>query len=927
MDRQHWQRLQQLFEAALELPPPARGEFLDQACGEDAALREAVERLLQQDATGDQALHAGISSAAAEVADSCAGPRIGERLGAWRITEHIADGGMGAVYRAERADGEYEQCAAIKLLNPAFVSAQAKARLEAERQILAGLTHPNIARLLDGGRTDDGVPYLVLEYVDGEPIDAWCDGRGLDTRKRLQLMAKVCRAVDYAHRNLVVHRDLKPSNILVDARGEPQLLDFGIAKLVEGSAGLTRSGHRVLTPSHASPEQITGGPVTTATDVYALGVLLYDLLAGRAPYANEPSSAAALAREIVEGFPAPPSSAVTGDSSRRIAAARARGERLTPARLARELAGDLDNIVLTALRKEPERRYVSAQALAEDIERHLTHLPVRARPDSLAYRTAKFVRRHRVAVPASALALLIALGAGAWFTWRLADERDNALAAEARASKAADFTASVLGRTSASEDALRLVSVRELLDRAAERVEEELRGEPEVELRVRLALGDAYTSWGAYDEGYAHALVALELAETLAAARQQAIALRLLGAVTHGLGRLDESLDWAERAEAAWRHAGTPAEHASALTDLALTLNGLRRRTQAEPVFREALAKLRRAHPGDHGDIAWTLNNLAWGLHAMGRLDEAAPLYEEALAMQERLQSPLYELAQTRKNLGGLHFDRGELARAESMWQATLAEFESVFGGDGHAAVAAAQVLLARVALLRGDTDEAVRLTRLALETNRAAVGERHRWTARTLFLHGLARLQAGDLDGADQLLQQSLAVRQEVLPSGHSEFADARLGLGLLALTRGDAVAAERELRTGREVIAALASPDRVPIDEIELALARALALQGRNDEGLAVATAAVQRMRDNVAPGHWLRRTAEALIHLPPLVQQPTAAAVARGQEALAALREQLGPDAPLVRELEAALAAAAAQPRIAGRAGQASSAIALR
>lgn len=905
MDPQHWQRLQDLFDAALERPAAARGEFLDRACGGDAALREAVERLLRQDAIGDQALYAGIGTMAAEVADSHLGRRIGERLGAWRITGHIADGGMGAVYQAERADGEYQQQAAIKLLNPAFVSSEAKARLEAERQILAGLAHPNIARLLDGGRTDDGVPYLVLEYVDGEPIDAWCDREALDTPARLRLMIKVCRAVDYAHRNLVVHRDLKPSNILVDTRGEPQLLDFGIAKLVEGGAGLTRSGHRVLTPSHASPEQVTGGPVTTATDVYALGVLLYDLLAGRTPYASEPSSAVALAREIVEGQPAPPSSAVTGASSRRIAAAQARGERLTPARLARELAGDLDNIVLMALRKEPERRYASAQALAEDIERSLAHLPIRARPDSAGYRAAKFLRRHRVAVPVSALALLLALGAGAGFTWRLAHERDLALAAEARASKTAEFTASIVGRTSASEDAARLVPVRQLLDRAAERLEEELRDEPEVALHVRLALGDAYTSWGAYQEGYAQALVALELAEALDAARQEAIALRLLGTVTHGLGRLDESLGWTERAEVVWRRVGTPAEHASGLTDLALALNGLRRRTEAEPVFREALAQLRRAHPGDHGDIAWALNNMAWGLHAMGRLDEAAPLYEEALVMQERLQSPLFELAQTRKNLAGVHYDRGELALAEAMWTESLAEMESVFGADGHAAVASVQMLLARTAMVRGNSAEAMRLTGEALQTNRASVGERHRWTARTLFLHGLANLQAGDLDAAGLLLLHSLAIRQEVLPPGHSEFAEAHLGLGLLALAHGDAVAAERELRAGREVIAALASPDRVPIDKIELALARALTLQGRDDESLAVATGAVERMRNEVPAGHWLRRSAEALIGLPPLAPQPTVAAVARAGETLAALREQLGPNAPLVGELEAALA----------------------
>lgn len=904
MDQAGLQRLQDLFEAALELPPPARQEFLDRECGDDAELRAAIERLLRHDAAGDAALHAGIGATAAALVDSQADRRVGERLGAWRINGHIADGGMGAVYRAERADGQYQQQVAIKLLNPAFVSAEAKARLEAERQILAGLAHPNIARLLDGGRTEDGVPYLVLEFVDGEPIDAWCDRHALDTRARLRLMVKVCRAVDYAHRNLVVHRDLKPGNILVDARGEPQLLDFGIARLLEDGAGLTRSGQRVLTPSHASPEQIRGGAVNTATDIYALGVLLYELLAGRTPYVSEPSSAAALAREIVEGQPLPPSSAVTGDSSRRIAAAQARGERLTPARLARELRGDLDNIVLMALRKEPERRYPSAQALAEEIERSLAHLPVRARPDALSYRAAKFLRRHRVAVPVSLLALLLALGAGALFTWRLAEERDLAVAAEARANKAAGFTASILGRTSASQDAARLVSVRELLDQAAERLEDELRDEPEVALRVRLALTDAYTSWGAYDEGLEHGLAAFALAESLGEVRKQAEASSMLGTVHHGLGRLEESLVWIVRAKDLWRRVGTPAEHARALTGLAMSYNSLRRRTEAEPVFREALAQLRRAHPGDHDEIAWVLNNLAWGLHAMGRLDEAAPLYEEALAMQLRLGSPTFELAQTRNNLAGLHFDRGDLEQAEALWEAALAEFESLFGAGGHAAVSRGQRAVAYIAMLRGDIDAALRLTEESLQTDRALVGENHRWTAGALLSHGRARLYAGDLEAAGQFMEQSLAVRREILPPGHGEFARLHLRLGELALARGDPAGAEREARAGLAVITGLASPDRVPLDELELLLARAVALQGRISEGQALARPAVERMRATLDPGHWRRLAAEAMIGLQPLASQPTAEATALAVDTLDQLRVRLGPNAPLVRELEAAI-----------------------
>jgi serine/threonine protein kinase len=379
-----------------------------EATADDPALGAELRRLLTQDAaaaTGDAAVRDAIGRAAARLVSERQDRRLGERLGPWRIVAHLADGGMGAVYRGVRDDGRYVQQVAVKLLNPAFASADAKARLETERRILARLEHPAIARLLDGGSTDDGVPYLVMEFVDGEPIDTWCDQQGLDTAARLRLFVQVCRAVDHAHRNLVVHRDLKPSNILVDTEGRPRLLDFGIAKLVDGAPGVTRTGEVVLTPSHASPEQITGGTVTTATDVYALGVLLYDLLTGRLPYGGAGTPAAALAREIVETEPPRPSAAVTdGGSSRRLAAARARGERLTPQRLAQELSGDLDNIVLMALRKEPDRRYPTAADLADDIERSLADLPVRARRDTLGYRATKFLRRHPVAVPVSALA-------------------------------------------------------------------------------------------------------------------------------------------------------------------------------------------------------------------------------------------------------------------------------------------------------------------------------------------------------------------------------------------------------------------------------------------------------------------------------------------------------------------------------------------
>ena len=914
MEPGRWERLQRLFHQAQALPEDQRAAFVATACPDDLPLRGELRRLLAAASSDSDTVRAAIGGAAASLIETSAQGRIGRRLGPWRLVAHHADGGMGAVYRAERADGEYQQQVAVKLLNPAYATDDAKARLSAERRILARLEHPHIARLLDGGSTDDGVPYLVMEFVDGEPIDAWCDRHGSSTAQRLRLLAQVCRAVEHAHRNLVVHRDLKPSNILVDGQGQPRLLDFGIAKLLDDSPGVTRTGERVLTPSHASPEQITGGPVTTATDVYALGVLIYDLLAGKPPYGGGDTPAATLARQIVETQPPRPSTAVTGGSSRRLAAARERGERLTAERLARELAGDLDNIALMALRKEPERRYTSAAALAEDIDRCLAHLPVRARPDTLGYRSSKFLRRHRVAVPVTAVALVMALGGAAAFTWQLADERDRALAAEASARSAAAFTASVLENTSAARDAAREVSVQTVLERATARVGSELSDEPEVATRMRLAIATAFHSWGAYDEALQALQPALDEARARGPAGERDLAevLTLLGTVTHDLGQMQTSLDWTRQAEAVWRRVGNAAEQASALSDLALALNGLRLRTEAEPVFRDALAKMREAHPGDHDDIAWLLNNLAWGLHAMGRLDEAQPLYEEAVAMQRRMGTALVDRSQTQNNLAGLYYDRGEMDRAEQLWREVLAQFESVYGAGGHAAVARGQNLLAVVAIDRGQFDAALQLTGQALATNVRLLGENHRWTATTLQSHGVALLRAGQLDEAERHLLQAQAIRRDLLPPAHAGHVGSFLGLARLGLARNTAAGAaqaERALREALAIIDALPSPDRVPLDAVELTLARALALQGQRAEAGRLATGVVARMQAQKAASHWRRRAAEAVVGLPPFVAVATPQAVALAQQTRGALGEQLGPQAPVVQDIEAGLRAAGA------------------
>ena len=405
MNPERWQQVRQIFQGALELQGQERGSFLERACTSDSELRREVESLLlHHQQAGTTFLKTPVLDLSAAAASRVS--REGRRIGVYQIIEPLGRGGMGEVYRAARADGLYEKEVALKLVRSGFDTDSILARFRNERQILATLDHPNIARLLDGGTTDEGVPYLVMELVAGAPIDEYCEAHALPITERLQLFRQVCAAVQYAHQRLVIHRDIKPTNILVTREGMPKLLDFGIAKILDAAAGSETTIARPMTPQYASPEQIRGETITTASDVYSLGVLLYRLLTSLSPYGPETRTAHELARIVTEVQPTWPSSAVAN------AAASASGvlPGNSPARLRRRLAGDLDNIVLKALRKEPERRYASVEQFGEDVRRHLERLPVIARRDSWSYRAGKFIRRHRVGMAATALVLLALIG-------------------------------------------------------------------------------------------------------------------------------------------------------------------------------------------------------------------------------------------------------------------------------------------------------------------------------------------------------------------------------------------------------------------------------------------------------------------------------------------------------------------------------------
>jgi non-specific serine/threonine protein kinase/serine/threonine-protein kinase len=412
-----------IFHAALELPAEQLDAFLRQRCGDDTNLRRQVEQLLQSHRQSDHFIEQPLVRPQADAAERDDGDRlIGQTVGQYRILQRLGGGGMGVVYLAQRADHQYEKRVAIKLIKRGMDTDSVLRHFQTERQILATFDHPNIAHLLDGGATDDGRPYFVMEYVEGMPVDAYCDAQQLSIAQRLQLFRQICGAVTYAHRHAIIHRDLKPSNILVDRDGVPKLLDFGIAKVLQPGdypeSILTMLGLRMMTPDYASPEQVRGEALTTASDVYSLGVVLYKLLTGSQPY-DLPRTSHDISRAITETEPRRPSAA--GGNA---------------ARWARGLRGDLDNIVLMALRKEPERRYQSVERFSEDVRRHLEHLPVLARQDAFGYRALKFVQRNKAATAAAALvalSLLAGIVATSWQAQKAREQEAIAKAAKARA--------------------------------------------------------------------------------------------------------------------------------------------------------------------------------------------------------------------------------------------------------------------------------------------------------------------------------------------------------------------------------------------------------------------------------------------------------------------------------------------------------------
>ncbi|MBS1241826.1 MAG: serine/threonine protein kinase, partial [Gemmatimonadetes bacterium] len=614
-----WQRLEALFLEAIEYPPAGRERFLTEACADDPALRAEVEAMLAAHETGalDSDALRLLPSARAGRAEPL---RVGDQVGPYRLEELLGRGGMGEVFRGVRSDDQFHQQVAIKVVRPERATPELTRRFLQERRIMARLEHPGIAAVIDGGLAPGGQPYLVMQYVKGHPITRYADERRLSTTARLRLFVKVCDAVQFAHGHLIVHRDLKPSNILVGDDGQPRLLDFGIAKLIDPSAAASTTGDLILlTPEHAAPEQFLGNPVTTATDVYALGVLLYQLLTGTRPFQNVP--APELARAVCDQTPRPPSAH-------------------------RPVEPDLDQIVMMALRKEPERRYASAGQLAEDVTRFLGGWPVIARPDTAGYRLQRFVGRNRISVATAALLAVTLVGATAVTAWQ-SNQRALALRAaeaeRARANRMTEFLLGIFRATNPNETRGRTVTARELLDQAAIRARRDLARDPRALADMELAIGRAYAFIGSLataDSFLTRAAEARRAADP-ASPIEVAEAVEWQARIRMQRGRLDEGTDLMQEVVAIRERELGPDSPMLGAPLRRLGVASIERDPYdssgvARAYYERALRALRTADPPDNREIADVLRQLATLTMDQDRIPEAVALYREALETAAR---------------------------------------------------------------------------------------------------------------------------------------------------------------------------------------------------------------------------------------------------------------------------------------------------
>jgi tetratricopeptide (TPR) repeat protein len=774
------------FERWLELDNPARVHLLARVARDDPALHARVTSLIRADEAADQAAFLGDSAMLDVVASQSPDAERdhhGHRIDAWVLERSLGSGGMGHVWLARRNDGQHRGVAAIKMLRVAVADAHANERFAQEGRILAQLAHPHIAMLLDAGFTIEGQRYLVLEYIDGERIDEWCDARSLGIEGRLALFLQVCAAVAHAHAHLVVHRDLKPSNILVQHDGSAKLLDFGVAKLLEqdgaGSATLTVDAMAALTPGYAAPEQITGAPITTATDVYGLGVILYRLLSGRGAHGPDTSTPAQLTRAALEKEPRRLSDFGVGEETVAIAANRD----CTPERLRRALRGDLDVIVAKALKKTPAERYASAEALADDVRRHLDHRPIAARADSALYRLRRFARRNWLPLGTAAMLMLVVIVSAA-----MVAAQARQLTREAQTTLAVkDFLFGLFSAVDPNETKGKEFTARELLDRGRQRVGEDSRDDPALKAELQSVLGRIYGALGSHaDAGdlqkHAIGIFEAERGSPLLLAQTRidyADSLRELGDLKGASATLGE-------ASASLHALSTPSpkDDVRVLSLKAKIAVSQRDFAQARRDADAGVSLARVTGVGDYllGDGLWNAGSANWGL---GDLDAAEKDYREALVLMERTQG------HDSPRIGKLHDCLAMVARGRSDYplaleeeQQSIAILEKSLAPD-HPVLVAVHASLGLTYFHLGRYREAREVLEGAIAAQRKQ-GEDSPALAGTLINLGDTLVESSDLDAADRAFSESLRIWEKRYGRDYPGAQVALGGLGKVALMQG---------------------------------------------------------------------------------------------------------------------------------------------
>jgi serine/threonine-protein kinase len=790
----------ELFKRTVDRPVEQRSAFLDEACAGDVELRREVESLLKFDEDGDQFLEEPAIDIAVESLLQ-ASLKPDQYIGNYQLVSHVGSGGMGEVYLAH--DEKLNRQVALKLVRFGIGTEETARHFRREAQILASLNHPNIAQLYGAEITPEGYSFLVMEYVEGIRIDKYCDENHLSIRDRLEMFRRVCGAVHYAHQRLIIHRDIKPANILVTKEGEPKLLDFGVAKLLDaGQENVERTITLapILTPDYASPEHLRGGMVTTATDIYSLGILLYELLTCQRPYRVNTRRADEIMRIVCETEPAKPSVAVL------------RSENSTSKiQNAKSLRGDLDNIVLKAMRKEPQRRYASAEQFSEDINRHLSNLPVIARPDTRGYRTAKFIQRHKAGVAAAAL-VFVSLTAGIatalWQAHIAKQQRDRARIEQAKADRIKSFLTDMLTYsspeyTSSNPTKNQDAKVSEVVDQAAKRAEAELADQPEVLAEVQSTIGGVFRAQGRYEQAEA----------ILRAAQEKSI--RLYGANSHQTAQVSGMLADAllgkgiyVEADALFRQnieieRRLTAEGRGNDKDLARALaayGGMldqRQERAAEGYLREAL-KYSSAFAGkERVFVAMLYNDLSNEALYRGEEEEAEHCLRASLDEYRKLPPGTYvEMAVTLSNLGGTLITKGKYTEAEPFVLEGLELRQKVLG-NAHTGTAGALFRLSDLRYRQGKYGEAEKAAQESIEIFKRALASPQDSTLFTnpLLEMGLILNKADRLHEAEAYLRQALDIRTRLLPKGN-------LGIGKAEGALGECLAMQKRYAEGEPLL-----------------------------------------------------------------------------------------------------------------------------